>query len=918
MTLAAGADRPGRDGAGRRHRCRASSGAASAAPAARRRRGAVGRRRARPLETGDGRVPHARRRRRSLEDPRRATRTRTRSSSSPGRSRVRCRRSKLLSTASRRRGSRARCWRRSRASRGARSATRSNRYPADLRRASGHRRRAARRTRRDERRARRGVDRGSDRRCDPGRRSCPSPSIPPAAADALKLPETPRGPHRGAVGARRTSGSSTRATSSWRRASTSSRRRRAGRGRRRFSRKSVNVVEAVPVDELRVTASPRTAAVLRSGSARCSKWTPRTSTLLVERWARRARRRRRRQRGRRDRERTADRARRSLPRRSGRCSTSSQRNLERGAGAPRSGSRLRRRRHASPRPTQLHVDGDIVYADESLDHRELLRRLGRAARARARRHADRADHREQAQRGDPQAAARGPQARRTTRRSSRSSCRGAPARRAARLAARRRGGARRAALDHDELARLAFAVHGVETLKVFRDDFEEAGLQPPRTWAGSREAVEFVRGLGFGQEHAGFPGANRDRVLEVDGPPGLNDLHEYQLAVVDAIHELLAIDPTEGRPRGIVSLPTGAGKTRVAIEGADRGDQGRAGSARRSSGSRSATSSASRRCRRGASSGATAGPQRATHAQPTLALQRCRARGRWRARSSWRRSTSSTAASWRAARYDWLKQATCIVIDEAHFATGPSYTRLLEWQGMDRGKERVPLIGLTATPYRGISEEDTKRLVNRFGARGSTRPRSANEDPYAALQEMGVLSQAEHRVSEGLGHQARREGARGAQAHATASVVGRRPARRRRRPKSRAARVDRVASRRLDDARLLRVARARAGHGRAAHVARHPGRHRVGQDAARGAAPLRRGVQGRSAPRPHELRRVPGGLRRPDGPRRLRRAPDVLAERLPADGRARPSRAEERRLAGVPDRQRRGQRRELRRGAGLP
>jgi hypothetical protein len=107
----------------------------------------------------------------------------------------------------------------------------------------------------------------------------------------------------------------------------------------------------------------------------------------------------------------------------------------------------------------------------------------------------------------------------------------------------------RGELDHRELARLAFAVHGVETLKVFRENFEEAGLQPPRTWAGSREAVEFVRNLRFGQEHAGFPGASRDRVLEVDGPPGLNDLHPYQAAVVGAIHELLAIDPTKDRPR---------------------------------------------------------------------------------------------------------------------------------------------------------------------------------------------------------------------------------------------------------------------------------------------------------------------------------------------------------------------------------
>src|SRR5437763_938161 len=100
-------------------------------------------------------------------------------------------------------------------------------------------------------------------------------------------------------------------------------------------------------------------------------------------------------------------------------------------------------------------------------------------------------------------------------------------------------------------------------------------------------------------------------------------------------------------------------------------------------------------------------------------------------------------------RYDWLKASTCIIIDEAHFAIGPSYTRLLEWQGMDRGKERVPLIGLTATPYRGISEEATKQLVNRFGARMLDKAAFGDDDPYAALQKMGVLSRADHRVIKG-------------------------------------------------------------------------------------------------------------------------------------------------------------------------
>ena len=38
--------------------------------------------------------------------------------------------------------------------------------------------------------------------------------------------------------------------------------------------------------------------------------------------------------------------------------------------------------------------------------------------------------------------------------------------------------------DHHQLARLAFAVHGVETLRTFVDDFTEHGLQPPPHMGG--------------------------------------------------------------------------------------------------------------------------------------------------------------------------------------------------------------------------------------------------------------------------------------------------------------------------------------------------------------------------------------------------------------------------------------------------
>lgn len=299
--------------------------------------------------------------------------------------------------------------------------------------------------------------------------------------------------------------------------------------------------------------------------------------------------------------------------------------------------------------------------------------------------------------------------------------------------------------DHAELARLAFAVYGVETLKTFVEHFDELGLQPPSAWSGSRQAVDFVRGLGFGLEHAGFPGARRASVLEVDGPPGLNELHPYQRAVVDEIHRVL--DPAEERPRGMVSLPTGAGKTRVAIQALVES-----------------------MC-----SGTTGSPVLWVAQRDELCEQAVQAWSEiWRDRGPRERLTISRLWGTNEAEpvaegtqvvvatiakldsrvmhgttYDWLTEATCIVIDEAHGAIGPSYTHLLEWQGMNRRKQRVPLLGLTATPYRGMNEEETKALVNRFGNRRLDTAAFGDKEPYRELQDMGVLSRVEHRTLKG-------------------------------------------------------------------------------------------------------------------------------------------------------------------------
>jgi superfamily II DNA or RNA helicase len=94
-----------------------------------------------------------------------------------------------------------------------------------------------------------------------------------------------------------------------------------------------------------------------------------------------------------------------------------------------------------------------------------------------------------------------------------------------------------------------------------------------------------------------------------------------------------------------------------------------------------------------------------------------------------------------------------IVIDEAHASISPSYTRVLEWLGRSarprKGEARKPLLGLTATPFRGTSADETERLVGRYGQNRLDRGAFLKEDPYEELQDMGVLAQVKHRILDG-------------------------------------------------------------------------------------------------------------------------------------------------------------------------
>ncbi|MFD8982165.1 DEAD/DEAH box helicase [Streptomyces sp. NPDC059564] len=290
------------------------------------------------------------------------------------------------------------------------------------------------------------------------------------------------------------------------------------------------------------------------------------------------------------------------------------------------------------------------------------------------------------------------------------------------------------------IAQMAFNAHGDTVLKTHVRDIQERFPGAPSSYTGGSAAVSFVSELGLPAPFAGHRAPTLEQSLTVDGPRDFPRLHEYQERLALNIFEMLdRLAPQ----RAMLSLPTGAGKTRVTAEAVIRwvkqaGDLkgpilwiaqteelceqavqswqfvwGKAGAQTRLTINRLWTSNEA--------APVTDGPQLvvATDAK----LQTCL-------------DTD---------RYTWLRAAALVVVDEAHVATSPRYTEILSLLGLTQHRTERHLLGLTATPFRGDNEEETRRLVNRFGARRLDEGVFPSEGAYGHLQKLGVLAQVEHR-----------------------------------------------------------------------------------------------------------------------------------------------------------------------------
>ena len=309
-----------------------------------------------------------------------------------------------------------------------------------------------------------------------------------------------------------------------------------------------------------------------------------------------------------------------------------------------------------------------------------------------------------------------------------------------------------------ELIEALLIQHGADLLRACKPLRKALGtaarVDTPETFhSGKAAAIQFVRELGLPTELAGIPSPQRPpAALLVPGPQSLRRLEDYQLETKAKIEDALL------RGRAMVcTLPTGGGKTRVAIEALvewtcdklanGEGDRpviiwaahtqelcAQAAEAFRAVWE---VRAAGRTLLLGST--ATIGPQLHDPLQELM-------------QESWDALvvvTTPIVGAKAIGEGGWLRELnlppmSALVIDEAHRAAAPTYGRLIDAVQDGEADSRVPVIGLTATPFRTVlgphePDEATADLRKIFRD-GLIKPISLGDDPKQVLIDQGCLA----------------------------------------------------------------------------------------------------------------------------------------------------------------------------------
>ncbi|MGW4226216.1 DEAD/DEAH box helicase [Streptomyces bauhiniae] len=294
------------------------------------------------------------------------------------------------------------------------------------------------------------------------------------------------------------------------------------------------------------------------------------------------------------------------------------------------------------------------------------------------------------------------------------------------------------------VAQMAFNAHGDGVLQQHARDIQGRFPNAPVGYGGSSAAVSFVSDLGLPTAFAGSRTPTPPAFETVDGPRDFPRLHDYQ---EDLVRNVTALLDRLAPQRAMLSLPTGAGKTRVTAEAVIRWVK-QAGDLE---GPLLWIAQTEELCEQAVQSWKFVWSK--VGAERPLTISRLWSTNEVGNVVDHPHLVVATDAKLERCldtdAYAWLRQAALVIVDEAHTAVSKRYTEILGQLGLTQYETRRHLLGLTATPFRNTNEEETRRLVGRFGNRRLDEGVFPSGDPYRDLQDWGMLAQVEHRTLEG-------------------------------------------------------------------------------------------------------------------------------------------------------------------------
>ncbi|WP_435879937.1 DEAD/DEAH box helicase [Streptomyces werraensis] len=294
------------------------------------------------------------------------------------------------------------------------------------------------------------------------------------------------------------------------------------------------------------------------------------------------------------------------------------------------------------------------------------------------------------------------------------------------------------------IAQMAFNAHGDGVLQQHARDIQARFPNAPVGYGGSSSAIAFVSDLRLPVTFAGSRTPSPPSSETIEGPQDFPRLHDYQEDLVRNISTLLdRLAPQ----RGMLSLPTGAGKTRVTAEAVIRWVK-RVGDLK---GPLLWIAQTEELCEQAVQSWKFVWSK--VGAERPLTISRLWSSNEVGNVVDHPHLVVATDAKLERClgtdQYAWLREPALVIVDEAHTAISKRYTEILGLLGLTQYETRRHLLGLTATPFRNTNEDETRRLITRFGNRRLDEGVFPSGDPYRDLQEWGMLAQVEHRTLEG-------------------------------------------------------------------------------------------------------------------------------------------------------------------------